>query len=173
MQKSIWIFGIIAGAFGASLEYLFFKNTSFSANTMYLSKTLILAICIVFGLVLVKKLIGGTISIARTLLSGMLIAFIRSAVMIGSFLVLYYPSGEFYELKLQESYSQAEKKTAADEDILPADKESVLELTKQQIAGQFKPLGYSGLLIAESLIIGFIISILAAAFISKNMMYTE
>ena len=173
MQKSIWIFGILAGLVGASLEYIFFKDTSFSANTMYLSKTLILVICVVFGLILVKKLLGGTISIARTILSGLLISLVRAAVMIIAFLALYSPNGEFYQEKVEQSFVQAEKKIAADDDIKPADKATILEETKNQIKSQFEPLGYSGLLIGESLIIGIVISILTAAFISKNMMYQE
>jgi hypothetical protein len=171
MQKSIWIFGIIAGAFCATLEFLYYKSTNFSAMTMYLSKVAVLIICVVLGLILVRKLLGGTISIGRTLLSGVLISLIRAAVMIGFFTYFYQPNGEFYAAKLQESFVQAEKKVTADEQIKPEDKPNELELAKQQIASQFSPRGYATLAIIGSVITGFIISILTAVFISKNMMY--
>ncbi|MEY2924329.1 MAG: hypothetical protein RLZZ337_877 [Bacteroidota bacterium] len=171
MQKSIWIFGIIAGAFCATLEFLYYKTENFSAMTMYISKMAVLAISIVLGLILVRKLLGGTISIGRTLLSGVLISLIRAAVMIGAFTYFFQPNGDFYAPKLQEAFVQAEKKIEADENIKKEDKPNELELAKQQIAGQFTPRGYATLAIGGSVITGFIISILTAVFISKNMMY--
>lgn len=171
MQKSIWIFGIIAGAFCATLEFLYYQTGNFSAMTMYLSKVAILIISIVLGLVLVRKLMGGTISIGRTLLSGVLISLIRAAVMIAAFTYFYQPNGDFYAAKLQESFEQAEKKIAADDQIKAEDKPNELEMAKQQIAVQFTPTGYAKLAIGGSAITGFIISILVAVFISKNMMY--
>ncbi|NBV56661.1 MAG: hypothetical protein EBR72_02465 [Bacteroidetes bacterium] len=70
MQKSSWIFGLLAGVLSAILEYLFFKSSESNANAMFLSKIIILTLCIVLGLILAKKLLGGTISISRTLLTG-------------------------------------------------------------------------------------------------------
>lgn len=173
MQKAIWVFGSIAGVLSALLEYLYFKSDNFHHMSMTLSKMAVLIVSVVLGLVLVKKLLGGIISIARTILSGVLIALIRAAVMIAAFVFLYYPSGEFYAPKLQEGYEMAAAKVQADESVLPADKETEIEELKEQIGFQFKPLGYSGLAIASSLITGLIVSVLVAAFIAKNMMYEE
>ncbi|MGB1039050.1 MAG: DUF4199 domain-containing protein [Bacteroidia bacterium] len=173
MQKSIWIFGVLAGSICAGLEYMFFKSIGGSANIMYISKFAVLLICIVFGLILIRKLLGGTISIARTILSGVLIAAVRAIVMIAAFTFLYYPDGEFYKEKLEISYEQAAKKIESDDEIKDADKTMMLEETKVQIASQYKPTGYMLITIGMSVVSGFIISILMAAFIGTNMMYKE
>ncbi len=173
MQKSIWIFRTLAGALSAFLEYLYFSSSNFSPMTLFIAKMAVLIICVVFGLVLIRKLLGGSISVARTLLSGSLISLTRAIVMIGVFLFLYYPSGEFYQPKIQEALQIAENKVMADENIKDADKEEEIRITQADITPQFKPLGYSGIAIASSLITGLIISVLVAAFISTNMMYKE
>ena len=171
MQKAIWGLGALAGVLCAVLEYLFFKNTGASANTMYMAKMAILIISVIFGLVLVKKLIGGSISIARTLLSGVLIAMVRALVMIAAFSFLYYPSGDFYKTKLDTSYEQAAKKINADSKIKPADKGMKLEELKVQIKKQYEPMGYALITLGMSIVTGLIISVLMAAFIGTNMMY--
>ena len=173
MQKSIWIFGTLAGALCAVLEFLFFKSTEASANVMYLAKFFILVICIVFGIILVKKLLGGTISIARTVLSGVMIALVRAIVMIVAFTYFYYPNGDFYKEKLAISYEQAAKKIAEDEKVKPADKEMVLEETKDQIAYQYQPTGYMLITTGMSLVTGLVFSVLMAAFVGTNMMLPD
>jgi hypothetical protein len=173
MQKSIWIFGILAGVLCALLEFLFFKSTTSSAGVMYVTKLAVLIICVGAGLILTKKLLGGQISIARTLLSGVLISIIRAGIMIAAFLILYSPDGSFYQSKVNESYEQATLKIQQDENVKPADKPMELETVKQQIAGQYKPKGYIIICVGSSLVSGLIISILMAAFIGTNMMYNE
>ena len=100
MQKSIWIFGILAGLLCALLEFLFFSSVNSNAVAMYVSKIAVLVICLGAGLILTKKLLGGQISIARTLLSGILISMVRAAIMIIAFLALYAPDGAFYQVKV-------------------------------------------------------------------------
>lgn len=173
MQKSSWIFGILAGILSAILEYLFFKSPESNANTMFLSKILILTLCIVLGLILAKKLLGGTISIARTILTGGVISIVRAIVMIITFMLLYFPNGEFYQSKVEIAYEQAAKKVQQDDEIKPADKAMELEEIKSQIAAQYKPAGYAMMNIGSSLVTGLIVSILMAAFIASNMMYKQ
>jgi hypothetical protein len=173
MQKSSWVFGSLAGILSAILEYLFFKSSESNANTMFLSKILILTLCIVLGLILAKKLLGGKISIARTLLTGGVISFIRAIFMIIIFMVLYYPNGDFYQPKVEIAFDQAAKKVQQDDDIKPADKIMELNEIKNQIAAQYKPAGYAMMSIGSSLVTGLIISILMAAFIATNMMYKQ
>jgi tetrahydromethanopterin S-methyltransferase subunit F len=170
MQKSIWIFGIIAGIICAVLEYLFFKAVGSSANVMFVSKIAVFTVCLIFGLILAKKLQGGIIS---TILSGLLISLIRAGVMIIVFLYLYSPSGEFYQPRADEAFVVAAAKVDADELIKPADKEMELDIIKGQIARQYEPVGYSLVTIGGSLVTGLVLSILMAAFIGKNMMYEE
>tara|TARA_Y100000385_G_scaffold280971_1_gene332945 strand:+ start:5195 stop:5716 length:522 start_codon:yes stop_codon:yes gene_type:complete len=173
MQKSSWIFGALAGILSATLEYLFFKSSESNANTMFLSKILILTLCIVLGLILAKKLLGGTISIARTILTGGVISIVRAIVMIIAFMVLYFPNGEFYQSKVEIAFEQAAKKVQQDDEIKPADKAMELKEIKNQIAAQYKPAGYAMMSIGSSLVTGLIVSILMAAFIANNMMYKQ
>ena len=89
MQKSIWILGVLAGLGCAFLEYLYFGSTSGDPRVMFLAKAVILAVFLIFGLILIRKLNGGVISLGRTILSGVLISLIRAVVMILVFLSLY------------------------------------------------------------------------------------
>ena len=73
MQKSVWIFGIIAGAFSAYMEYMYFSGSDVSLTATYISKILATIICVAFALVLLKKVLG-EMSIARTIFSGVLVA---------------------------------------------------------------------------------------------------
>ena len=173
MQKSIWIFGGVAGMLSAYLEYLFYSSDRFHPMSMYLAKMLVLIICVAYGLILVRKLLGGVISVGRTLLTGSLIALVSAAVMITSFSVLYYPDGKFYENKKQESYALAKDKVYSDDQVKEEDKETELEITMQDIDAQFSPLGYARNVIGGNLITAIIFSILMAVFISKNMMYDD
>ncbi|MFT6111929.1 MAG: hypothetical protein ACJA19_000274 [Bacteroidia bacterium] len=172
-QKSLWIFGIVAGLFCATLEYLFFSTTGSSANTMFLTKIAILSVCVGAGLILLRKLSGGIISIARTVFSGLLISFIRAIVMIVAFILLYQPNGDFYQPRVEEAFIQAEKKVSADENIKDADKSMELDQIKIQIASLYKVPVYTLSTIGSSLVTGLIVSILMAAFIGTNMMYNE
>ncbi len=173
MQKSTWIFGLLAGVLSALIEYLFFKSTVSNSVVMYVSKIVILSFCIIFGLILAKKLLGGTISIGRTLFIGGLISFIRAIILIISFLILYYPDGNFYQPSVKIAFEQATKKVEKDINIKPADKAMKLEENKKQIASQYEPIGYSLIAIGASITTGLILSILMAAFISTNMMYKK
>ena len=173
MQKSIWIFGVLAGTLSAILEYLFFSSEVASSNVMYVSKVSVLAICVIFGLILLKKLSGGIISLSRVVFSGALISLVSAVIMIIVFLFLYSPNGEFYEEHKLQAFEQAAKRVAAEESIKPADKPMELEEIKTQIASLYKPAVYSLSTVGSNLTTGLIISILMAAFIGTNMMYTE
>ena len=173
MQKPIWIFGGIAGILSASLEYLFYSGQIDNSKFMYLLKVFILLICIVFGLILIKKLIGGVISIARTLLSGILISVVKSLITIAVFLALYAPDGSFYEPHLQKAKTEATEIINEKSDLAEDEKPAKIIEAHSYIDGQFKPLGYSVSTIIEGLVTGFIVSLLMAAFIATNMMYKE
>ena len=173
MQKSIWVFGIIAGILCAVLEYLFFGGEGGNANVMFLAKIAVLVICAAAGLILIRKLMGGVISIARTVMSGVLISLVRALVMVIAFGFLYYPSGAFYQAKTQEAWNQAENKVASDDKIKPADKPMELAVIREQIAALYQPTGYAMITIGGSLVSGLIVAILMAAFIGTNTMYNE
>ena len=55
--------------------------------------------------------------------------------MIISFLVLYYPNGDFYQPKVEIAFEQATKKVQQDDDIKPADKAmgEVLEILQEVV----------------------------------------
>ncbi|PCJ67918.1 MAG: hypothetical protein COA58_01915 [Bacteroidetes bacterium] len=173
MQKSIWIFGILAGALCAVLEYLFIISVNAHSGINSFAKIAVLAICIIAGLVVTRKLLGGVISIARTLLTGILIALVRAAIMIVVFVFMYYPDGTFYEEKVQIGLEQVAASVDADESVKPADKEQEIERISANWVNQMKPQGYSVTAILMSIISGVFISILAAVFLSTNKMYQE
>jgi hypothetical protein len=176
LQRPIWIFGGLAGVLCALLEFLFYSRepSSFQQSqfqVLYLIKIGILLICIIFGLVLIRKLRGGIISIGRTLMSGILISLVRSVIMIVAFLILYAPDGKFYEDHKDYALSLMEKKINEDKEIPAEEKLENIADAKATIINNFVPQGYSLYTLGASLITGLIFSVLMAAFISRNMMF--
>lgn len=173
MQKSIWVFGVIAGIICALLEYLFILSSDAHSGINSLAKILVLAICVIAGLILTRKLLGGVISIARTLLTGVLIALVRAAVMIAVFTYFYYPNGDFYKTKVDQGVVTITASVEADKSVAPADKSTETERIAANWINQMQPRGYAVTAILMSIISGFFISIIAAVFLSTNMMYKE
>lgn len=176
MQKVIWPFGIVAGLGSAFIEYLYFSNPNALPQQMgqyTILKIFVLLICLIFGLILIKKLNGNTISISRTLFSGVLMSVIRAFVMVLCFWYLYQPEGDFYKEKLNLAYRVATDKHQADTSITEEIRYERIEQAYEQIEFQYKPNGYAKIALLSSLASGFIISILMAAFIAKNQMYEK
>ncbi|MFY0643395.1 MAG: DUF4199 domain-containing protein [Bacteroidia bacterium] len=173
MQKTIWLFGGIAGVLSALLEYLFYSGQNFNSQSLYLSKIILLAICVIFGLILIKKLLGGIISIGRTILSGIMISVVKSIIAIAVFLVLYAPSGEFYAKHVEQAKIESIKIINDNTTLEEGEKADKIVEAHSYIEGQFKPWGYSFSTLLEGLITSFVISVLMAAFIAKNMMYQD
>lgn len=144
-----------------------------NSKTFFLAKMAILVICVIFGLILIRKMIGGQISIGRTLMSGALIAVVKSVICAMVFLTLYLPSGAFYEPHKDKAIEQTKELVMANEEIPEADKESSIAKMSERIELNFKPAGYLMITTIESLITAFVISVLMAAFIGTNMMYKE
>lgn len=176
MQKVIWPFGILAGLGSAYIEYLYFSNPNALPQQMgqyTLLKIFVLLICLVFALVLIKKLNGNTISISRTLFSGVLTSVIRAFVMVMCFWFLYQPEGEFYQDKLDLALRVATEKHQADTAITEEIRYERIKDAYQQIEFQYKPNGYAKIALLSSLASGVIISILMAAFIANNQMFKK
>lgn len=176
MQKVIWIFGIIAGAGSAFIEYLYFSNPDATPQQMgqyTLLKIFILLIAIIFGLILVKKLNGNRIGIGKTLSSGLMISVIRALVMVVSFWFLYQPDGAFYSEKLNIAKLVATEKHEADTTISEEVRLQNIEDAYYQIEYQYKPYGYGKIALISSIASGIVMSILMAAFIAKNQMYQK
>ncbi|MBO6516695.1 MAG: DUF4199 domain-containing protein [Bacteroidia bacterium] len=97
MSKYYLIFGGIAGISSAILEYLLFsgKLGFDKMGGVLFGKVLGLIICIVFAVILIKKLNNG-ISFMRTSFSGLMIALICSAVSGIGYSYMYYPDGAFF-----------------------------------------------------------------------------
>jgi hypothetical protein len=138
MNKFIWIFGAISGILGSIAEYLVYGNylsyDSFGAIRLF--KIFLLVICIVFAVIAIKKL-NGQISLARTLLTSILVSLVRSIFLIGGFLLMYYPKGEIFEpvksYAFEKSIEMMQK-----EDRTPKN----LSIKKIEIADQFSLTGY-------------------------------
>jgi len=137
------------------------------------AKIVILAICVIAGLILSKKLVGGVISIASTLITGILISLVRAGVMIAAFSFLYYPNGDFYKSKIDDGVVTITASVDADNAVAPADKAMEVERISANWRNQMHPQGYAVTALLMSLVSGFFISILAAVFLSTNMMYKQ
>ena len=98
MSKYYLIFGGIAGIASAILEYLLFSGSlGFDKSFgVVFGKILALVGCVVFAVVLIKKLHGG-ISFIRTSFSGLMIAIVCSAVSGIGYSVMSYPDGSFFD----------------------------------------------------------------------------
>lgn len=138
MNKFIWIFGAISGILGSVAEYMVYGNympyDSFVGIRLF--KIFILVICIVFAVIALKKL-NGQISLARTLLTSILVSLVRSIFLIGGFLLMHYPNGEIFEPVKAYAF---EKVVAMmeEEDRTPKN----LAEKKLEIADQFSLTGY-------------------------------
>lgn len=171
MNKIIWIFGLIGGVLSALVEYLYFANDAAPASQTFivsLTKIAVLAIAIVFGLVLLRKHLGGTISISRTMFSGVMISLVRAIVLIAAFAYLSYPKGEFYEHKKAVALQVANDKFQADTAITEEKRIEFIKRAQEEITSQFTVAGYAKVSVLGSILSGFIISLLTAVFIARN-----
>jgi hypothetical protein len=151
------------------MEYVYYQDIDLDTFRMFwLAKMFVLFVTVVFGIIAVKKLSGGVISIARTLFTGGLISFIRAITMVIAFSILYYPDGEFYQKAKDISFEQMEKKVEAGE-LERVD----LAGAKGRIESQLSLSGYSVSTLFGSLITGLVVSVLMAAFVATNKMYEE
>lgn len=170
MKHVYWVFGVIAGLLSVAIEYVHFSNISNleTFRLYWMAKLFVLAMCVVFGIIAMKKTSGGAISIARTLFTGGLISFIRAIVLILAFAIMYYPDGAFFDSAVELSYEQLDKMVEAGEM-----ESKDLDMRKSKLASQFTVRGYAISTLFGSLITGLVISVLMAAFVSTNKMYVE
>ena len=178
MQKPIWIFGGLAGVIAALVEYLFYSQdpNTFDATQsqgMMAIKMVSLIICIIFGLILLRKLNGGVISIGRTILSGVLMSVVRSVILIIAFTATWYPDGTFYDGHKAIAKEKTAEIIASNDDFTEEEKQEKIEEAEITLDKQYTPQGYSVVAFLGSLVTGLVISVLMAAFIAKNMMYAD
>lgn len=98
MSKYYLIFGGIAGIVSALLEFFIYSGRlGFDKmGGVLFGKILALIGCIVFAVILIKKL-NGTISFIRTSFSGLMIAIVCSSVSGIGYAAMAYPDGSFFE----------------------------------------------------------------------------
>ncbi len=164
MSKYYLIFGGIAGICSAVLEYLLFsgKLGFDKMGGVLFGKILALVICIVFAVVLIKKLNGG-ISFMRTSFSGLMIALVCSAVSGINYSYMNYPDGSFFEDA--KAYS-LEKWEEANKDN-PEDM-AKLEEQKQQIDQSFSLKFHTILDLGTFLTIGLVFTAFFAGVIADR-----
>ena len=98
MSKYYLIFGGIAGLLSATLEYLLFSGVlGFEkvAGVLF-GKILAMLGCIVFAVILIKK-VKGSISFMRTSFSGLMIALVCASVSGIGYSYMAYPDGSFFD----------------------------------------------------------------------------
>lgn len=164
MSKFYWIFGGIAGLFSFILEYLLFSGKlGFDKSPgVLLAKLAALLLCIVFAAVLIRKL-RGSISAARTVLSGFIIALICSAISITGYTYMSYAKQDFFTAA--KTYSMQRWMEDHPED---AQDNSKREVKSDEIERSYSIQTYSAFTLIGYLVSGLLVSVFTAAFISNK-----
>lgn len=121
----------------------------------------LLAMCIVFAVIAWRKL-NGSISLGRTMVTGLAVAALRGIVLVFAFSVLYFTHPEWLARPQQQATEQylAHMKS---EEKTPENEQKV----KDSVRRQFTPIGFAQSALFESLIIGVIVSALTAGFLAR------
>jgi len=164
MGKYYWIFGGIAGIYSVLSEYLLFTGRLGydRSGGVLMSKLVVLLLCIVFGSILIKK-INGTISSARTMLSGALIALICSVISIAGYTFMSQNDPTFFDGAKEYSLSTWEEHNADKPDVLAKRDEQIA-----QIESGFGIQQYVGFTLIGYLVSGLLVSLFTAAFLSNK-----
>ncbi len=164
MSKYYLIFGGIAGAISALLEYFLYKGVfgfDSMAGVIY-GKILALVVCIVFGVVLIKKLNGG-ISFLRTSFSGLMIAIVCSTFSGIGYSMMHYPDGSFFNEAKEYAYDEWIK-TNKDN---PEEMAKISEV-KSAIESRFTVMYHSALEFGLYLVVGVVFTAFFAGFIADR-----
>ncbi len=157
MNKYIWIFGGISGLLASVSEYLVYSGVlSFDDfGGVRLFKLLTLVICIVFAGILYKKMQGG-VSLARVMFISVLVSLVRSAVLCGGFLLMYWPDGERFEPARKYAYEKSLEMMKEEDKTI-----SGKQKKKAEIEAQFSLVGYPKFALAG----GFFVAVFTGVFL--------
>jgi hypothetical protein len=164
MSKYYLIFGGIAGIVSASLEYFIYGGyLGFDKmGGVLFGKILALIGCIVFAVVLIKKLNGG-ISFIRTSFSGLMIALVCSAVSGIGYSAMHYPDGSFFNEAKTYAYEVWETRNAENPEEM-ARKEDF----KEHLNNKFSLKYHTMLELGMYLAIGVVFTAFFAGFIADR-----
>jgi apolipoprotein N-acyltransferase len=167
MNKYIWLFGGFSGVLASVSEYLIFSgNLAYDGfRGVWLFKLLILVFSIVFAVMAIKKVNRG-ISLGRTMFVSVLISLVRSAFLIGGFLMMYYPNGEFYKPVKEYSYKVSIKEHQKDKNFN-------FEKTRAEIDEQFSLEGYPKYAILGSLITSVVVGVFLGLIVASKPMINQ
>jgi len=165
MVKYYWIFGSIAGLTSALLEYLIFSGTMGFDKSMgvLLGKYLALLVCILFAILLIKKL-RGRISFLRTTFSGLMIALICSAFSGIGYSFMHYPDGKFFDAAKEYNLQQWKNHYADQPDELVK-----IEEVKEDIEHKFKMKTHTFFDLTGYVIAGLLFATLISAFVADRL----
>ncbi len=168
MGKYYWIFGGIAGGFSVLSEFLLFsgKLGFHRSSGVLMSKLGMLLICIIFGAILIKKM-NGSISMARTMLSGTLIALICAAISIGGYTSMSEVDKNFFDKAKTYNIQIWEEQNADNPEELAKKEDKV-----QQIEQSYSLQQYAGFTLVGYLVSGLIVSLFTAAFLANKSAFT-
>lgn len=164
MVKYYWIFGAIAGLVSSLLEYFLFSGMlGFERSSfVLLGKFLSLLVCIIFCVLLIKKL-KGRISFLRTSFTGLMIALICSATSAIGYSTMHYPDGKFFE-PAKDYHLATWKEHFADD---PKELMKVDEV-KQDIESKFSMKTHTFFDLTGYVVAGLLFSALLAAFVADR-----
>ena len=164
MSKYYLIFGGIAGTASALLEYFLYSGRlgfDKMAGVLF-GKFLALVGCIVFAVILIKKLNGG-ISFLRTSFSGLMIALVCSAFSGIGYSFMHYPDGSFFDEAKEYTYNAwYEENKDKPEEI------ARMEEAKEQIDIKFSLKYHTMLELGMYLVIGVVFTAFLAGFVADK-----
>ncbi|MBI1305354.1 MAG: DUF4199 family protein [Bacteroidetes bacterium] len=168
MVKYYWIFGGIAGLSSVALEYLLFSGYLGYEHTygVVLGKFLSMLVCLVFCVILIKKL-KGRISFLRTSFTGLMLALICSAISGIGYSWMYAPNGEFFQPTKDHVLEGWKKENANKPDELMK-----IDEVKTKINERFSLKNHTYFDLAGYLVCGLFFSALLAAFVADRSSLT-
>ncbi|MFT5724423.1 MAG: hypothetical protein ACI9JN_001542 [Bacteroidia bacterium] len=164
MSKYYLIFGGIAGVASAFLEYLLYGGyLGFDKmGGVLFGKILALIGCIVFAVVLIKKLTG-SISFLRTSFSGLMIALVCSAFSGIGYSYMHYPDGSFFDEAKTYAFDVWEKSNADKPEEMARKDEA-----REQINSKFSLKYHTMLELGMFMVIGIVFTAFFAGFIADK-----
>lgn len=164
MSKYYLIFGGIAGSLSAVLEYMIYSGlVGFDRmGGVLFGKILALLGCIIFAVVLIRKMYG-SVSFLRVSFSGLMIALVCSAFSGIGYSMMHYPDGSFFNDAKEYTYNH----------WLETNKDNPEEMARkaearQEIDNQFSLKYHSLLDTGMYLAIGLVFTAFFAGFIADR-----
>jgi len=170
MNKTVWTFGLIAGAIlgGMMLLTLPFADQIEHSEVIGYSSMVAAFLLIYFGVRSYRDAVGGgTVGFGRALAVGVLITCVGSACYVATWEALYYGKPGFAE-KFEKTYVESVRAKAAS----PAEADKIVAETKKMFDMYKNPAINVALTFLEPLPVGIIIALVTAGVLRRRKQAT-